>query len=52
MFATPAAIVAARPTFGRSAAMKKLWNMFCMMENGSAASKMKPYASPWSLSVP
>ena len=31
IFVTPAATVAARPSFGFSAAIRKLWNTFCSM---------------------
>lgn len=31
MFATPAAMTTSRPTRGRSATTRKLWNTFCSM---------------------
>ena len=42
MFVTPATTVTAKPTFGFSAAMKKLWNTFCTMNGVNAPSSMKP----------
>ena len=52
MLERPAATVTASPTYGFSAAMKKLWNMFCSTENGNAASRTRPYSRERSRSCP
>ena len=39
---TPALMVARRPSFGRSAAIRKLWNTFCSMNVVIKQKTMRP----------
>ena len=43
----PAATVSHSPSLGRSAATRKLWNMFCKMKGTRARMRMRPYKTAW-----